>query len=270
MSINSCMLGENYLTNPVFYKILEYSEFYKLLSDTTMHRMTRGIQAFINIDTYVFTSMSGTLESIHDILLKGRINDSYSLLRKLYDSAIINIYTNLYIEENQDFDNYFIEKINDWINGDYSIPSFQKMSDYIIKSERLKEITRILYPNFNFKESIFDRIRKRCNSHSHYLSYFTMLSNDNSVYLENRLKMLNQFSEDVEEISVLHLSYLFYLKDYYMMSSDHLDSLECGIPPVEGSEYWVAPFIKEQFHKIFEVKRPVIAKIIREHTMMEI
>ena len=90
-------LGKNYLEHWVFGQLTEYADFFRSLSDTTMGFVSSGSYSVTNINTYVFTSIQGTLESIHDILYKGRINDSYPLLRKYYDSAIINIYTNLYV-----------------------------------------------------------------------------------------------------------------------------------------------------------------------------
>ncbi|MGZ4079348.1 MAG: hypothetical protein ACXVDW_18035, partial [Bacteroidia bacterium] len=78
-------LGVEYVQHPVFKQLIEYSEFYHSLSDSVMSWVAPGVGSAINIDTYVFSSMQGTLESIHDILKKGRINDSYALLRKYYD-----------------------------------------------------------------------------------------------------------------------------------------------------------------------------------------
>jgi hypothetical protein len=263
-------LDKNYLEHHVFGQLNEYAGFYRLLSDSIMHWHSQGTDSIINIDTYVFSSMQGTLESIHDILFKGRINDSYALLRKYYDSTIINLYSNLYLNDNFSVDNFKVEKINNWIKGKEAIPSFEKMSKYIINSPKLSEITQLIYKNGIFKGSSFEDLRQRCNDHTHYLYYHNLLSNDNEIYLHNRLPMLNSFSNDLKDIFILHLSYLFFLNDHYMMSSDYGDSLDCGLMPENDSQYWVAPFIQEIFNNIIKTNRPDIAETIKSKTAMQL
>ena len=59
----------------------------------------------------MFTSIRGTFESIRLILKNGMINDAYALLRKYFDSAVINIYTNLYLEDHLSIENFIVDKI---------------------------------------------------------------------------------------------------------------------------------------------------------------
>jgi len=96
-------MSNQYKEHIVFRQLTEFSDFYKYLSDSVMNWVTKGTRSILNLDTYVYSSMQGTLESIHDILLKGRINDSYSLLRKFYDSTIINVYSNVSIRRSTSF-----------------------------------------------------------------------------------------------------------------------------------------------------------------------
>src|SRR5258706_8072616 len=99
-----------YIEHPVFEQLSKFAKFYESLSFSVMSFVSMGTGSFVNIDTYVFSSMQGTLESIRDILAKGRINDAYALLRKYYDAAIINIYTNLYLDEHVSIENFLVEK----------------------------------------------------------------------------------------------------------------------------------------------------------------
>jgi hypothetical protein len=115
-------LGEEYLNHKVFEQLSEFIDFYNSLSYTTMSFVKLGTQTIINLDSYVFTSIKGTLESIKEILLKGRINDAYALLRKYYDCTIINIYTNLYLQDNFNIENFIVKEINDWILGKQRLP----------------------------------------------------------------------------------------------------------------------------------------------------
>ncbi|PKP13546.1 MAG: hypothetical protein CVU08_04830 [Bacteroidetes bacterium HGW-Bacteroidetes-3] len=263
-------LDKEYLEHCVFGQLADYADFYRSLSDSTMSWISQGTNSAINIDTYVFSSMQGTLESINDILFKGRINDAYALLRKYYDATIINLYSNLYLSDNFSIDNFIVEKINNWVKGKETIPSFGKMSEYIIKSPKVSEITQLVYSNGAFKGSSFEELRQRCNDHTHYLYYHNLLSNDNEVYLQNRLATLDSFSKDLKDIFILHLSYLFYQNDHYMMSSDYVDSLDCGLTPEEDSQYWVASFIQDIFNKVIKVNRPDIAETIKGKTAMKL
>lgn len=254
-----------YKEHQIFAQISEYADFYKSISFSVFGFMTQGTKALTNIDTYVYSSIKGTLESINDILLKGRINDSYALLRKYYDSAIINVYTNLYLEDNFSLDNFVVEKIDKWINGKEQLPEYRTMSQYIRNSTKLTNINKLLY-----KDKTYKTIRDRCNDHTHYNFYKNILLNDNEIYLENRLEYLDTFSIDLERIFLMHLSYMFYLNDHYMMSSDYVDSLDCGLPPEEGSQYFVAPFVQKIFDTVIRKNRVDIAEEIKNKTSMNI
>jgi hypothetical protein len=162
--IQEISMGKKYEDHLVFQQLSEYATFYKNLSFSVMGWITQGTtDTIINIDSHVFSSIQGTLESIIDILANGRINDSYALLRKLHDSMIINIYTNLYLDDNFSIENFVVNKINDWLHGKEKLPEYRVMSDYIRKSEKLTEINKLL-----LKDSRYRDIRNRCNDHTHY------------------------------------------------------------------------------------------------------
>jgi len=209
--------------------------------------------------------MQGTLESIKDILIKGRINDSYALLRKYYDSTIINVYSNLYLNDNFSLENFVVEKIDYWIKGKEKLPEYRVMSQYIRDSEKLTEINKLLHSDETYKS-----IRERCNDHTHYNFYQNMLFNDNEIYLKNRLDSLNTFLKDLNNIFMLHFSYLFYLNGHYMTSSDYVDSLECGVTPEEDSQYYVAPFIQKIFDNVIKKNRMDLAEKIKSNTCMKL
>jgi len=97
-----------------------------------------------------------------------------------------------------------------------------------------------------------------------------MILNDNQVYLKNRIAILNRFAKDLENIFIYHLSYLFYLKDMYMMASDYLDCMDCGIQPEPDSQYLVAPFVQEIFDKVIKKNRMDLALEIKNSTAMKL
>lgn len=258
-------INKEYKEHKVFNQLIMYSNFYKELSFHIMGCLSTGLQSIINIDTYVYSSIQGTLDSISDILIKGRINDSYALLRKYYDSTFINIYTSLYLLDNFGIDNFIVEEIDNWRKGSNKLPEYRVMSKYIRESTKLVSINNLLY-----KDDTFKSIRKRCNDHTHYNYYQYLILNDNQIYLQNRLTLLDIYSKDLENIFIQHLSYIFYLNDHYMMSSDYVDSLDIGLIPEEGSQYLVAPFIQEIFDKVFKTMRMDIALEIKKATTMKL
>jgi len=258
-------LGKEYLNHDVFNDLTGYSDFYSRLSFLIMGFVSQGTKSLINLDTSFFSSIEGTLDSINEILSKGRINDSYALLRKYYDSTIINIYFNLYLEDNFDIENMIVEEIDKWRSGAGSMPHYQAMLKYIENSSTLEPITKLLKSDDRYKQ-----IRDRCNNHMHYNFFQNAVYNNNQVHISDRLEILDTFSKDLRNLFIQHFAYVFYLKDHYMMSSDYIDSLDIGIAPEEGSQYFVAPFIQETFDEIIKKERPDIASEILSNTEMNL
>jgi hypothetical protein len=256
---------EKYKKHKVFSELEYYISFYESLSWSVSGFCSTGTTAIYNIDSYVFSSIRGTLESILFILKNGRINDAYALLRKYYDSAIINVYSNLYLEDHISIENFVVDKINNWLKGKDQLPEYRVMSNYIRKSERTTPINNLLYANNRYKV-----IRDRCNDHTHYNFFYNVLPNDNEIHLENRLRVLDAFLADVRDVFILHLAYLFFLKDHYMTSSDYVDALECGIEPVVDSQCWLAPFVQAAFDDIISKQRPDIAGTIKQYSCMHL
>jgi len=256
-------IDKAYIEHPVFQQISKFAKFYESLAFSVMSFVSMGTGSFVNIDTYVFSSIQGTLESIGDILAKGRVNDAYALLRKYYDAAIINIYTNLYLDEHVSIENFVVEKIEKWLNGKEQLPDIRSMNNYIQKSEKVRDIYRLLH-----KDKRYSELRERCNDNTHYNFYFNVLLNANRIHLENRISILDRFNNDLENIFILHLSYLFYMNGHYMASSDYVDSLEIGATPEPNSQYFVAPFVQEIFDSVIKKSRMDLVMEIKNNTAM--
>jgi hypothetical protein len=254
-----------YKEHAVFADLDRYITFYSRLAQSVIGWAPMGTSAFLNIDSYVFSSMQGTLSSIRMLLEHGRINDAYALLRKFHDTAIINIYSILYLDEHFDIDNFVVAQVNDWLMGKTSLPEFRKMSQYIRSSSRVSPITSVLNVDDRYKA-----IRNRCNDHMHFNFYRNVLLNDNEIHLPNRNQALNELSADMRDIFILHVAYLLFTKENYMMSSDYVDCLECGMEPEVDSQYWVAPFIQEVFDGVLKKWRPDIASLMKASTSMQL
>ena len=262
---NNSALDEAYTGHAVFAQLGKYGDFYESLSMSIFGFSTPGTQSAVNIDSYLYTSIKGTLESRNLVLSNNRIGDAYALLRRYYDSAMINIYSNLYLKENFSIENFVVKKIRDWLHGKERLPEFRIISNYIRDAAQLKGINDLLYADARYKE-----IRNRCNDFIHYNFYSNVLFNDNQIHLEGRHTALDRFSKDLDSVFVLHLAYLFYLNGHYMMSSDYVDHLECGQTPPHDSQYFVAPFIQDIFDSVIKINRPDIVEEIKKTTSMQL
>jgi hypothetical protein len=256
---------EEYQKHTVFSDLERYSAFYQSLGHSVFGFVSVGTRAICNIDSYLFSSIEGTLLSIRVILRDGRINDAYALLRKYYDSAIINIYTGLYLKDHVSLENFIVEQIDRWLHGKDQLPKFRVMSQYIRESPRVAPITSLLFGDNHYKQ-----LRDRCNDHTHYNFYRNVLFNDNKIFLKDRQRALQEISNDLRDVLILHVSYMFFANGHYMMSSDYLDCLECGMTPEPNSEYWVAPFVQEIFDQTVKKARPDVVATIKQHTSIQL
>jgi len=255
---------DNYLKHKIFNQLTKYAEFYEDLAISIFPFMAQGTRSLLNLDTSQFSSIQGTLESIRVILINKRINDAYTLLRKYYDSIIINIYTSLYLDDHYSVENFIVKKIEDWRAGTEKLPRFSEMRKYIQESDKLSGINDLLYTT----DSIYQRLRDRLNNHVHYNYYRYVLLNNSDLYIPEREEILNVFSRDLCNLFVMHFSYLFYLNEHYLIASDYADSLYLGLTPEENSEYFVAPFVQEIFDSEIKVRRPDLAEAIKIKTKM--
>ncbi len=115
-----------YKNHVVFSQIDKMIEFYRILSFSIFGFTTQGTKTIYNIDSYLYSSVQGTMESIKMILKNGRINDAYALLRKYHDSAITNIYTELFLKDNFSIENLVVLEIEKWLIGKTKMPNYSK------------------------------------------------------------------------------------------------------------------------------------------------
>jgi len=264
-NLNYKPIYENEYKNHIIFKTLdEIIDFYKLFSFSVFQFLSPWVKWILNIDTYTFSSIQWTIESIKILLINWRINDAYSILRKYNDSIIINIFINLYLDDNFSSDNIIVDKIQKWVNWKEKIPDYKFMLNYITSSEKLKDLNNIINKKKYFK------IREKCNDNTHYNFFHNFLLNDNEISNTNRVKELNLFLNYFEDLFRLHISYLFYLSDHYMMSSDYIDYMDIGLNPPLWCEKWVSPIVQEIFTNFLVGSTPEIATLIKLKTEMNL
>lgn len=250
-----------YINHKIFEELVYYAEFYESLSNSIMRFSTRGTTAIMNMDTYVFMSMRGTIESINLVLKNGNLNDGYALLRKYYDSVMINAYTNLYINQNIGKADFYITEINDWLHGKKPLPRMSKMAKYLNSAVSLSELNKL----FDLDRR-YESIRDRCNDNMHYNFFSLLLLNDGRVYVKERFQHLEQLRKDIRDIFILNIAYIFMINEHYMVSSDYVDHLDCGMLPPENSQYWVATFIQEMIDRVLLEERLDILELLKSST----
>lgn len=262
---NAMVTSNEFQRHLVFEDLASFMEFYEFLADHTFTASATGTMAIFSMDSQVFSSMQGTLDSIRILLRTGMINDAIALVRKYHDSAVINAYTGQYIEDHIKLGQFIVERIEGWRGGKMKLPRFEKMLDYLNKSDPLKQVNVALNADDRYQ-----RLRQRCNDHVHYNYYAHMLLNIKELHFEGRINVLDQLQRDLRDILVLHLAYVFTINFTYMGSIDYLAALECGLEPVSGSQYWVARYVQEMFDKFITPWRPDVTAAIKAGSVMEL
>jgi hypothetical protein len=191
------MEKENYrvdLNHKIFNELDYYIEFYDLFSFGVMSFLPPGVKSVFNIDTYIYSSMQMSIDSIKQILKFGRINDVYAIIRKYYDSVIINIYNTLFIKDHLEQYKIIVDKINNWYLGKEKLPPFREMNKYVQDSNHVIELNRII--DFDKR---YVKIRENCNNQIHYNSFSTLLNNDARIHDDTRSNIFDQLSYDIKK-----------------------------------------------------------------------
>ena len=254
-----------YLSHSVFAALERYAGFHEHLSNSIMGFLTPGMDGFINIDTYLYQSIGGTLNSVAMTLRDGRINDAYALVRKYFDSVVLSLYVDVYLNDHRDEEATAVSQVKDWLRGTKALPQYDVMKAYVAAAKQLKPVIgMLLKPDIRYKG-----IRDRSNGHMHYNDFQSMLLNDRDVHMD-RLPVLDRMESDVTDLFVLHVACVFFMNEHYMMSSDYVDALECRMTPEVDSQYWIAPFVQEVFDELLTVRRPDVSAVIKNRTSMHL
>ena len=263
---NQVRNDKTYQGHKVFPLLDSLIEFYNCVYMYGPDFITDGvISGLLNVDKVACGSLAGSLDSVRIVLKEGRINDAYALVRKYHDGIIAVLYINVYIAENYSLQNFVVEKIQQWVNNKQKLPSAEKMLDKIRKHDPLKDLEKL----FDF-DGLYHRIRRLTNGNTHYNKLYYLWLNNNMICNSNRVKELDNLYACIHHLFIFHFSYMYMLNPHYMMSSDYMDALDCDSEPEEGSQYWVAPYVKEVFEKYIVTKRPDVADFMRNHTEMEL
>lgn len=268
MSIFESLVAQDkeYQSHKIFPLLDDLIEYYSTVYMQGPDFLTHGVMSgVLNIDEAVCGSLAGTIDSIRGVLKEGRLNDAYALLRKYYDGIIVAVYVNVYIAENFSLDNYIVEKIQAWVKNKQRLPSSKEMLNTIRRHKPLEDLEKL----FDY-DGLYYRIRRLTNGNTHYNKMYYLWLNNNMIYNPKRVNELDKLYACTLHLFILHFAYMYSLNPHYMMSTDYMDALDVGMQPEEGSQYWVAKYVKDVFDKYIVTNRPEVAEYMRTHTEMEL
>lgn len=133
---------------------------------------------------------------------------------------------------------WFDNTLNDKIQKEYY--GVQKYKNYLCKNDLVKKCFD-LYLN-----EIWISLNTELNNyiHSNGRNY---VRNNIYNYLQNNNieKMLDKTIKNIWQTTVCFLSIVILIKPNYIMASDIVDYLDCGLTPPEDSQYWVANAVQK-------------------------
>ncbi|MEN6634714.1 MAG: hypothetical protein ABFC56_02560 [Clostridiaceae bacterium] len=192
----------------------------------------------------IISSSSQTLNNMILCCEVGSFGDAYTLLRKLRD----NLFFYLYILEASNSTDILSEtemnkhelNIKRWLQNELSGLYFRNILQFLSDSNSLNPAIE----KYSLEEAI-NKINGTLNNYVH--SNGAEFLNHPVGYHFN--KDTKAFSDELYSIAELIIvSFLFFLillQGNLISSTDYVDSLDCQQEPEEGSQYWVAPFVKE-------------------------
>lgn len=250
--------------NEVFEEIAYIREFYDHLSFSCYQIVPTGAPGAANYASYIYESLRATLDSIRLSLEAGNLTDTYTLVRKYYDDVLIEIYFDVVRKDKFDWmTNRVVEDIDNWIKREQWIPRIERIMAVLKESKSTKEI----YPFFGW-DTYLKHNREVLDGTVHTSSFSNILLNC-KVATVDREKHKQNITTLIRQFFTLHMAFIFHLNSHYMMASDYMDYLECGMTPPEGCERLIAPYAQEAFDKYLKPHNE-LAAFIKERCGLDI
>lgn len=262
-------IPKEYKEHEIFKNLDFIDKFYNFLSYNSFRFLPNGLPGtFPNIDTYIISSIKGTIDSVRLLLRNAHLNDAFAIARKYFDEIMLDIYISVYRQEQiKKHPNVLlltVERIKKWKDESFNIPRYDDTIKYLKRSESY----RSLFSFFDF-EKRYRKIRELLDDNMHMNSYQLMITNDNEILNQYRIRYLNILNTCISDLFCYHFASCIYLNPQYFMASDYFDYLELGQTPPKGSENWIAPMAQEVFDKVIKPKKD-LAIFLTENVCLEI
>lgn len=259
--------------NSLSWLLLDNGRIITCISGTKVHFMQAQL-----IDSAV-----KTLNSINYCCMFGSFGDANTLIRKYRDDLLLFLYIIDILNKRTYLNNKQIKEIvgdgidvDKWvkvielafgnaINGstknddDKCIDAwFENKMEMLSKKQKMKLGFENYMKHFKSNESIgeviktgnlernWEDIRRKLNDFVHNNGFTYTQQNLVSKYsMETEIKnCLEETVARLEFITAVFMAFLILIDPSMIQSTDYLDSLECGLTPIDDSQYYVAPFIQ--------------------------
>lgn len=278
LKIEARGLGMEYYNHKFFDLLADLNYFYDFLSDSCCNTGNGCmITGKFSVNSNIYSSIQGTIESIKILVFAGRLNDAFALTRKLEDAIYTDLYTNILIKQ----DELKIVDPKEEIKNirDKSIVRKWVLHKNILWREnelstikgKIKEVAPELGNLFEKMEKNSNN-RQACNDNVHYNSWETFAIND-FHYLSGTRKggvLLNDLYDIVLRLFVYHFSYTYIQRGFIYGSYDYINYLEEGLEPEPDSQYWVAQIVQDVFDKYIKTEYNTIAQYLINNGIMNL
>lgn len=212
-----------------------------------------------NVGSVIFSAIANRLKTVNFAVSNGFISDAYVLMRMIYE----DIFTFIYLQVRMG-DGRGDEGIRQWIRGKKKLHSLN-----------VKQLLAFLASNNGDIKTCFDlldvsgkyvAIKSYCNDYVHNNRLTNLILNTGCV--TDGKAHYERLSEYLEALKCLLFSAICILKPHYASSSDYMDHAELGLSPPDGCQYWVAPFMQEEFDRLYRSNKE-LAEVIVSSSYME-
>lgn len=233
--------------------------FYGSVSDS-IYSMIDTRYLLINAGSIIFSAIKNRLKTLRFAVRNDFISDAYVLLRMIYEDIFTYIYLEVKIGDGRgDSD------IKEWIHGKKKLHKLD-INQLILfltgNNNEIKTCFALLDVSGKYKD-----IKNYCNDYVHNNKLSNLILNADN-FDKNSAEHHERLSLYLDALKSLLFVSICILKPHYASSSDYIDHLELGLSPPDGSQYWVAPFMQEEFDKLHSSNKK-LAELIRSASYME-
>lgn len=228
--------------------------------------------AFVDKTERILISISKTLESISQCLVSVNVADMFTLLRKCRDDLFFYLFVKVVHEMNNlDSNDIMKQRIRAWENNQLEDLDISSVLKHIGSYKPvLAAITK-----YRIRKE-FDDMGTILNNyvHSNGIVYYNQFYDKyNDAFYVGRSNVLKGILDDFErQMNYLFASFIFLyvlILPSDISSDDYVDSLDCGEEPVNGSQYWVLPFVNDYITKYQDYLGKGCKQYLKEETGME-
>lgn len=249
-------------------QILEHRDF---IHDIHFGAFSRS--AYVDKTERILVSISKTIDSISQCLVSVNIADMFTLLRKSRDDLFFYLLVKVVHKKNDpDGNDNMKGKLKDWENNHLQDLATCEVMKYI---GSYKPVLAAIKKYGLRKE--FDDMGLVLNNyvHSNGIVYYNQFYDKyRAMSCADHTDVLKGILDDFEyQMNYLFASFIFLyilIQPSDIMSDDYIDSLDCRVEPINGSQYWVFPFVNDYLMKYQDYLGKGCKQYLIDETGMEI